>query len=158
MPSVDILARELAEISRELRRAGDTELVTELRDAINEAVAPVPREIIDRLPEYLPNRYARVLASDISIRISNRSRTGGQTVSITAPERGVRSVERRRLLRLNRGTLEHPLFGNRRRWYPQAVKPLFFDEPIYDRVPEIRQEIEDALERVKDKIFQGAHR
>ena len=158
MPSVDVLAHELAELSRELRKAGDTELANELRDAINEAVAPVPHEIVERLPEYLPNRYAAVLARDITIRISNRSRTGGQTVSITAPERGVKSVERRRLLRLNRGTLAHPLFGNRRRWYDQAVKPLFFDEPVYDRAPEIRQKIEDALERVKDKIWAGVHR
>lgn len=157
MPSVDILAHELAEVARNLRQAGDTELLAELKDGINQAVADVPREILDRLPEYLPNRYAAVLSRDISIRISNRTRYGAQTVSITAPERGARSVERRRLLRLNRGTLAHPLFGNRERWFDQAVKPLFFDEPISDRAPEIRQSIEDALNRVEDKIFKGAH-
>src|ERR1051326_2096753 len=112
MPTVDVLAHELADLARELRRAGDKGLADELRDAINEAVASVPGEIRERLPEYLPNRYAAVLASDITIRISNRSRSGGQTVRITAPERGSRTVERRRLLRLNRGTLPHPLLGN----------------------------------------------
>lgn len=157
MPSVDVLGHELAEISRELRRAGDQEMANELRDAINEAVAPIPGEIITRLPEYLPNRYAAVLAADITIRISNRVRSGAQTVRITAPERGARSVDRRRLLRLNAGTLAHPLFGNRRHWYGQAVKPLFFDEPIEDRAPQIRDDIEAALERVKDKIYLGAH-
>jgi hypothetical protein len=158
VPTVDVLAHELAEVARNLRQAGDTELLAELKDGINEAVADVPREIIDRLPEYLPNRYAAVLSRDISIRITNRSRSGGQTVRIYAPERGSRTVERRRLLRLNRGTLAHPLFGNRRHWYDQAVKPFFFDEPIEERAPQIRQDIEDALARVEDKIFKGAHR
>ena len=115
MPDVDVFAHELADVARELRQAGDTELAKELKDAITHAVAPAPREVIDRLPEYLPNRYAAVLASDITFRITNRVRYGAQTVSVTAPERGARSVERRRLIRLNRGTLTHPLFGSRRR-------------------------------------------
>jgi hypothetical protein len=157
MPSVDILARELAELARDLRTVGDEGLAAELRDGMNRAVAPVPGEIRARLPEYLPDPYAEVLAGDMTIRVSNRVRAGGQTVRITAPERGSRLVARRRLLDLNRGVLKHPLFGNRRHWYAQAVRPLFFDEPIEQNAPRIRQEIEDALERVKDKIYAGVH-
>ena len=154
MASVSVLAAEFAEISRELRTAGDDDLRRELFDAIDHAAQPAAEDVRRRLPEYLPNPYAADLAGSMRINISKLTGTR-PGVSVVAPER-VRG-RRRRLVRLNAGTLAHPLFGNRRHWYEQAVKPLFFDQPIEDHAPQVRDGIEAALERVKDKIYLGAH-
>jgi hypothetical protein len=156
---MDILALELGELARGLRQVGDTDLLDEVRNAIQDAAAPIPDAIRSQLPERLPDRYAEVLAADLII--STRLRTGRSRpgVSIVAPERVRGAVFRRRLIRLNQGVLEHPLFGNRRHWYPQTdgVTPGFFTQPAEDSAPRVRKSIEDALDRVKDKIFKGVH-
>jgi hypothetical protein len=64
---------------------------------------------------------------------------------------------RRRIRRLDQGILEHPLFGNRRHWYRQPVAAGWFTQPNDDAAPRARRDIEDALGRVKDKIFRGVH-
>jgi hypothetical protein len=157
MPTVDVLAHEFAELARELRRAGDDELRRELQDAISHAAAPVPEQIREELPARLPNPYAAVLNADLIIRITSRTARSNPGVRITAPERTRSVVTRRRLIRLDQGVLAHPLFGNRRHWYTQPVTAGFFTQPAEDSAPRARQDIEEALDRVKEKIYAGVH-
>lgn len=131
-----------------LRREAADDLRRELNKAIRDAASPAVASVRNGLPVYLPNRYAAVLDSDMQINIS-QTQTG---VRIRAPERGSRTVERRRLLRLNRGVLGHPLFGDRAHWYSQAVRPGFFDEPLQRSAPEVREKIVDAMHTVAGQL------
>jgi hypothetical protein len=154
MATLDVLALDLAELARGLRQAGDKDLGQELTDAIHQAADPIPGEIRAGLKPKLPDRYAEVLDSVLATRVSILSRASNPGVSIRATTRG---PMRRRIRRLDQGILEHPLFGNRRHWYRQPVAAGWFTQPNEDAAPRARRDIEDALDRVKDKIFKGIH-
>ena len=154
MATLSVLANELAEVARNLRQAGDEELRRELLDGIQRAVEPIPQAIRGGMPGRLPNRYAATLDADLSIGV--QTRTGVSTAGVSVVAR-TRRAQRRRLYRLDQGVLAHPLFGNRRHWFDQPVREGWFTQPAEDSAPRVRQDIEDALNRVEDKIFKGAH-
>ncbi len=154
MPTIDVLAHDLAEVARGLRQAGDTDLRHELLNGIQHAAAPVPETIRQQMPGRMPNRYAAALDADLNIGVAVRTGSGDPGVSIRAR---TRRAQRRRLQRLDQGVLAHPLFGNRRHWYDQPVREGWFTQPAEDSAPRVRADIETALDRVKDKIFRGAH-
>lgn len=154
MATVDVLAVEFAEVARNLRDAADEGLRRELLTAIRDAAAPIPAAIRLEMPGRMPNRYAAVLDADLNIGVSVRASRGDPGVTVRAR---TRRAQRRRLYRLDQGILAHTLFGNRRHWFTQPVQPGWFTEPNEDAAPHVRADIEDALDRVKDNIFRGAH-
>ena len=54
--------------------------------------------------------------------------------------------------RINDGILRHPVYGNREVWVSQDIRPGFFDDPVRHGGPEVRREIEAAVQRVIRKI------
>lgn len=156
MASLSVLANDLGELARGLRQAGDTDLLGEVKDAIQHAAGPIPDTIRSELRPRLPDRYADVLNADLSLQVVTR--TGRYTSGVSIIGRGRGAVQRRRLHRLDsEGILEHPLFGNRRHWYRQPVQAGFFTDPNEAAAPRVRSELEAALERVKEKIWAGVH-
>ena len=143
------MASQLEAAAFRLRRAGEEDLARELNAAMRRSVGPVPGEIRAGLPPKLPDRYAAVLDADLDIKVVSRNSGGDAVVSVTATTRG--AVERRRLRRLDRGVLEHPLFGDRKHWYAQAVEPGWFTGPAQDAAPAVRQALEDALRDIAAK-------
>ena len=143
------MASELEAIAFRLRRAGSEGLARELGAAMRRSVDPVPGRIRDGLAPKLPDRYAGVLDADLDIKVVSRNSGGDAVVSVTATTRG--AVGRRRLRRLDRGTLEHPLFGDRGHWYAQAVEPGWFTGPAEDAAPQVRAALEQALHDVAAK-------
>jgi len=141
-------ASELESIARHLRRAGEGELVRELTAAMRRAVDPVRDEIRAGLRPHLPDRYAETL--DAGIRIGVNVRTGERNpgVSITAQATGGKG---RKLRRLDAGLLTHPVYGNREVWRTQHVEPGWFTGPAEDAAPQVRAELERALEDVAAK-------
>lgn len=123
------------------------DLVPELRSAIRDAVKPVSQHIKDELRPRLPDRYAEVLESELSLTISVRGAGGDPGVSLKATTRG---AAQRKLKRLDSGILGHPLWGHRKHWYTQEVKS-WFTEPAKDKFPEVRAAIEDAMSRIIEK-------
>lgn len=147
MGSLGDAARQLETIAAHLREAGDETLKRELFAALRHATDPVPEEIRAGLKPKLPDRYAEVLDEDLAIGTSVRS-TG--SVRLRGTTRG--AVQRRRLNRLNSGVLEHPLFGNRKRWYAQPVRPGWFTGPAEDDAPRVREELIRVLNDVAAKV------
>src|SRR5258708_18766539 len=121
-------AAEFAALARRLKDAGETELRRELYSAIDAAAQPLAREIGDvgHLRPYMPDRYAAVLASDLAVTISKLTSRdpGGRVIA-----KG--RVKKRKVKQLNLGVIQHPLFGNTRRWFTQrrGMKAGFFDDP-----------------------------
>jgi hypothetical protein len=150
-------ATEFAALAYALREAGERGLKREMDRALNDAAQPVARLIgaEAHLKEYMPDRYAGVLAPDLKVSTRKRSTGENPDVTIIATTRGLGGVKRRRIRRLNQGALEHPLFGDRKRWFRQAdgVQAGFFDDPVNRAGPAVREQIVAALERVREKIY-----
>ena len=143
------MASQLEAAAFRLRRAGEEDLARELNTAMRDGVRPVPDAIRAGLPPKLPDRYAEVLDADLDIKVTARNSGGDAVVSVTATTRGI--VQRRRLRRLDRGVLERPFFGDRRRWYAQDVEPGWFTGPAEDAAPQVRAALEQALRDVGAK-------
>lgn len=155
---LDELAGSLNAVAVRLREIGESDLVRELQNAIGDAVAPLPGRIRAGLPAHLPNRYAAVLDADMSV--SRRTFLGGAgdtaRVTVYATPRG----KRRKLRVSDAGSLWHPVFGDRERWYANVapghgMERGWFSGPVDEAVPEIRQAVERAMDDIVAKAVGG---
>lgn len=137
------LAAELGAAAVRLRRAGDG-LERDLSRAMKDAADGVPDAVRAGLAAHLPDSYAGDLARGLALRVG--ARLGG-----TEPKVTVTATSNRELRRLDAGRLTHPLYGNRKHWYTQAVVPGWFTGPCEDAAPAVRAAIERALENVSEE-------
>jgi hypothetical protein len=155
-------AEQLRLLSARLRAAG-TEgqgLRRALYRAIDAAARPLAEEIgsTAHLDPYLPNRYAAVLASDLTVTVSKR---GTVNPAVTIRARG--RVRRRQVVALEGGRMRHPVFADAKesrrdwRWVNQTagLKPGFFTDPCRQAAPRIRDEILAAMHDTGQKITGG---
>jgi len=159
MADLSTTALALQVLGARLKEAGAGGLRNDLNKAIHDAADPVLPQIRSQLPDYLPDRYAAVLEPDLDLRVGASAGAGRSAgARITATTRGLGGVRRRRLRRLEAGLLEHPLFGDRERWFPQTdgVAPGFFAGPIEREQPRIRQAVIDAMARVAHELTRKA--
>lgn len=68
-------------------------------------------------------------------------------VRMSGRQAGVRIVGTGRLNidALDRGSLRHPLFGNKAHWFGQSVRPGWWSRPIEDAAPQIAADLEQAI-------------
>jgi len=138
-------------IAATLKAQADGALFRDLTRAMRDGVEPVQPKIREELRPRMPDPYADELNADLDFRVS---------VSVSGRNPGVtlhaRPGRRRSLKRLDRGSLDHPLFGDRDRWYKQPVVPGFFTRPCQAAGPDITRNLETALQRVSDEIDRKA--
>ncbi len=154
-------------VARRLRLAADRkELTRELRKGILDAVPALKDAVRQDAPDYLPNAYAAELVP--SLRMTTATTTSGDQVtvriSVTAKGHGGNP---RQVGDLEDGDLRHPVFGRTRAlkrhakhkatsranpWVNQRVKAGFVSKPMLGKQPAVRREIEQAVDRVLDKI------
>jgi hypothetical protein len=139
-------AEKLAILARALREAGDKELQRELYRGLNRAVKPLRQDVKESIGDFLPQRYARVLARDL--KVTARRRTGGRNPALYL----LGQAKNRDIASLNRGRLRHPLYGNRRFWYSQRVRRDWWTHPLIRGAPEVRRELERTLDDLAKKI------
>lgn len=153
MPGLDTGVLAFQVLAARLKETGATGLRRELGNAINDAAKPALEDVRRGLPDHMPDRYAEVLDNDLQLTITKRA-VSSPGVRITARNRGLGGVQRRRLNRLEGGVLAHPLFGNRRHWFDQTdgVTAGFFSGPLQDAQPQVRDAIIAAMIRIADKL------
>jgi hypothetical protein len=142
-------------IARHLRDAGETGLRRELNGAIRDAAAPIADVISSssHLREYMPNRYAEVLKTDLRVTVSARAggTSPGVTILVRAPTtgRGGRKVRQREA-----GVITHPLFGDKEHWYAQTggMVPRFGADPVDRGGPQARDKVLEAMRHTVDEI------
>lgn len=145
---VSVKTEGFLEAADQLRDAGRGDLRRELYRGLNRGVKGARQDVVAAMPGYMPSQYAGSLGSDFKITTS--ARRGRQKQSIKL--RGSSKKRSRHVRAVNRGELRHPLFGNRGFWYTTRVTPGFWVEPLNERQPEMRREIEQAMADVADKI------
>ena len=159
MPGFEEGAAEFADLAKNLLLVGQDGLKRELYKAVSDAAAPLAREIKSpvRLDEYLPKRYAYVLAAGLSVTTYKRTGTDpGVTVVARAPTPGGGG---RKVRAINDGLLRHPVFADRGaprrswRWRDQDVKPRWFDDPAEAAAPRVVAEVNAAVERIGEKAL-----
>jgi hypothetical protein len=114
----------------------------ELRKSMRRAARPLLRTARQGALQILPYRGGlaeRVAAGKFTSQVSfSGDRTG---IQITAADRRGADVNR-----MDDGSVRHPVYGNRRRWVTQAIRPGWFSEPLLLDAPKVRDEIEKALD------------
>lgn len=162
--SIDGPGREqLRELAARLKDAG-TEgqgFRRKLVKQIDAAAQSLVREIADpvRLRPYMPDRYADVLAADLTVSTQRLFAGPSPRVSIVAKGR----EHKRKVQQVEDGLLMHPVFarGPRRRWTwlkePQTagMRPGWFSDPCEAAVPDIRDHIIEAIEETDAEITSG---
>ena len=151
MADLSDAAQEFRDLSRHLAEVGLDDLRRELGQAINAAAGPIADDIrnVTHLRDYMPNRYAGVLASDLKVTVSKHTgiTTAGVSILARAPTfgRGGRKIRQREA-----GIITHPVFGDRRDWKMQTagMRPGFFITPAERAAPRVREAILAAMDRV----------
>jgi hypothetical protein len=152
MLSVEVVgANQLADLAKRLRGA-DKVYRKELRIGLNRATKPLKDDVKDRMPLFMPDGYAKVMQR--SFKPKTQIRTGGTAaVRITALAKG--RHKNRDVRGLDRGTLRHPLWGNRDYWYAQKITAGFWSTPMRDGGPKVRAEVLDVIRTVNRRILEG---
>jgi hypothetical protein len=162
--SVDGPGREqLRALAARLKEAG-TEgkgLRRELLGQLEEAAKPLARKIAspEHLAPYMPDRYAEVLAGDLSVRVQRVLAGDSPRVSVVARAR----AHKRKIAQVEDGLLVHPVFaqGARRTWnwkngrQTAGVKAGFFTDPCEAAVPDIREHALKAMSETARKVAGG---
>lgn len=138
---------QLERVARRLKDLGDGELRKELYRAIQRATKPLKAKAKDAALRDLPQRGGlnKWVASS---KFSTRTRGGGRNpgVKIVA-KKGTHDLRA-----LDRGRLRHPVYGNRRVWVNQSVKPGWFSKSMEDGAPDVRRELLGVLEDVARQV------
>jgi hypothetical protein len=134
----------------------------ELLKQLGDAAKPLARVIAgpERLKPYMPDRYAAVLAADLSVTTQRLFAGSSPRISIVAKGR----VRKRKVARLEDGFISHPVFaqGPRRKWnwkggnlQTGGMKPGWFSDPCEKAAPDIREHVLEAMAETARKISDG---
>lgn len=154
---------QLRELAARLKDAGEEGqgLRKELLKQLEAAAKPLAREIgsAARLRPYMPDRYADVLAADLSVKIS-RQLSQNPRVLVTARGR----EHKRKVVQLEDGVIVHPVFaqGVRRSWIwkngrqTAGMKPGWFSDPVQAAGPDVRERALEAVAETMRKVAGGS--
>jgi hypothetical protein len=152
---------QLRTLAQRLKDAGDEGkgLRRELMKQMDAAAQPLAVKIasVEHLKPYLPDRYAAVLAADLTVR-AQKIFAGNPRVSIRAQGR----AHKRKVALLDEGFINHPVFarGPRRTWdwknrQTGGMRPGFFSEACRDAAPDIREHVLMAITETTAKVAHG---
>src|SRR6266702_3963762 len=142
-------ADKLARVSAALRAAGDKDLQRELRRAMSRTTKPLRKAARDGALQILPHRGGldEHVASTARIATRVTANSSGARLRITGTSRdNLRRMD-------EEGIVRHPLFGNRKRWFDERIRPGWFTNPlILAAQGNVPKEIDAALDDVARKL------
>lgn len=139
---------EIAHVARLLRSIDDKELRKDFHAALNRATKPLKAAAQNNAAATLPSRggLAALVASG-SWRTSAKT---GRDAGVRIAVKGKADLDA-----LDRGTLRHPVFGNRGTWVTQQVTPGWFSKPMEAGAPEVRKELLAAIDEIVRRLVHG---
>jgi hypothetical protein len=139
-------AEQLAALAKSLKQAGDKELQRELAKAVNSATKPIKDAAKQSALRTLPKRGGlnkRVANSKFTTRRRAGARIAGVRVEVKSDDA---------LGMLDKGTVRHPVHGNRDVWVTQRVTPGWWTDPTEALAPQARRDLEAAMRAIAAKI------
>lgn len=130
--------QEAVALAKRLDKAGDGRLLRHLREAVKDSTDGVPSRLRASALAHLPKRNG--LAGEVA-----RSR-----ITITPMAAGDAAVRisahnKYQIDGMDKGLNVHPLWGDRRHWYPQRVRSGWFSSVVDEQEPITRAAIEEAV-------------
>lgn len=153
---LDFQIRGAAELRTAARQLRIEQAV--LRRGASRALERGVRGLRRTIPEgakRLPGGYATVMAEDVTVSTSVRLAAREPSIAVRVKAEGGPSPGGRAVEAIDDGRLRHPLFGNRNRWYEQAVRPHFASEPFQDARPAIIAEIAKEWNEMVARVERG---
>jgi hypothetical protein len=143
-------AEQFAALASRLQREAESGLAQELTDQITQAVQPLPQaaraNAISILPgSRRPNGLGQWLVQRTQIIQSDQTDSGTVTVRVTA-------TSQHDIALIDSGTVIHPLFGDRRHWYSESVRPGWWSTPVSNIEPNVEASAEQAVDAVARRI------
>lgn len=144
-------AAQFEKVAHRLKDLGDKDLTKALRQGIKKATEPIRLDVQQAATRDLPKRGGLnrwVAASNFSV-----STTTGKTprVRLTGKRKNA-GGKQSDLAALDRGQLRHPVFGNRKVWVLQQVRPGWFSKTVNSDIDNVRSEVNAAVEDVARRL------
>lgn len=142
-------AEQLRALGADLRAAGDVGkgLRRELLASMRAAGRPLAEKVRQSARDNLPKRGGLnewVADSKISPRNSLTGKRVGMRIVATKGKHDLEDIDK--------GSVRHPVFGNRRRWAEQSVPSGFFTQPLEESAPEVQAALLVAMEATARQI------
>lgn len=130
---------EFSALAARIRKA-EGELPHELTDALERSAPPLERAATRSALANLPRRGG-LNAVVASAGMSHQRRAGG--IRITA--RGITQLKL-----TDEGAVRHPVYGKPGTWVGQLIPKAkdWFEKPIRDGIPKVREELERAIDKL----------
>lgn len=130
---------DLRKLGKQLRAAGDREIINtlrrELREGSKETRTAIKRSALETLPARGGlNRWAAT--------------TPGVSASLGGRSPSVRITQRKRghdIAAIDTGEIRHPLYGRRTTWVAQDITPGFFTKPVEHDADRLRRVVADRV-------------
>lgn len=100
----------------------------ELNTQLKQAAEPMIDVVKLHLSDYLPDRYAKVLRTSLTVRVSRSTKGDAAGLKLVGVAKGVK--KKRHIKVINDGTLRHQVYGNPEVWVDQPVRPGFWSTPL----------------------------
>jgi hypothetical protein len=140
----------LRKLSAHIRAEGAKGLGKELAKALEKALDPLEKEIAAEAERSMPSGYGPTLAR--SIRHRRTRRASAREASVRLATHAVGKRERRDLPALNIGVLRHPVFGRRKTWVAQQIRPAFYTRALDNAADLAERQVLVVLADLADRL------
>lgn len=144
------------EFAREVKAFADSNaVVNEVRKDLRKPLPALRAGIRESAVSKLPARGGLgkwVARATLTVRLRTAGRSSGIRLKLSRKS-GKGKADLKALD--DSGAVRHPLYGNRRHWYPQTVTPGFFTEPWEKASDDYEKVADQAFDRALDKIRRG---
>lgn len=142
-------AEQFARLSKQLKEAGRKDLQKELNRAIFRATKPFKADVKHSLADNLP-QHGGLAKRAAATKLTTRRRTSATAAGVRVVGRGSLS-----LYHLDRGQVRHRKGGDIAAGKVQSITPGVWTVPAEATAPQVRREIEQAMDRVGKMINRG---
>lgn len=153
---IDVVSKDIARLASSVRRLGaDRTIVNNMAKRVRASVPPIRQAVRDNALRILPKRgglnrwVARV---SVNARVRRSASNAGVSLAI-----GRNSAKQRTdSAKIDAGRLRAPLFGDRRYWHLQAVRPGFASKAVTEEgVTEFRKQVVLAVDDAVEEALRG---
>ena len=139
---------DFGRVAKKLKAAGEEGkgLRRELLKGINRETKPLRQAAKANARRTLPKRggLARLVAR---ASMTTKTRLSGASASVR-----IVAKKAEHIARIDKGTVRHPVFGNRKLWVSQSVAPGWFTKPMQEGSSKVRTAILQAVRNTAKKI------